>query len=752
MSGPNESILNNVSTVPPDTSFHTASTCGAASALQAQPASSINPDDSRHILIPLIVLTDKDKRVIASVLNGIKTEIKYHAVPIALLAAMLICPKLILVWIPFVLIWSLLESVYFRLPSNQRARIDRFIDPKLKNASFVHELSDGVHLARPFIFAAVYFCCAPIAFLWIGGHWFSKQFNRGGKSSAQTLRQISDSQPNDKFAFVQNKRPSEELEECNFIHSPAFSITTICLFASGIPALVTYILYCVLGIDKLFGNPSQDPQFFKTFFVIGLYLYGLGCTMSLLIMKNWFTFPLQFLGDEQEIELTPHGIKCRSKSWFSQALSFGMPWGGAASLRWEEIRALRIEKVSAPLYPLPTTAFAQNTLVYGCLNNVAKLLDGISQTRERTNSLYFTTSEFVLPTNERVNSGRLMKISLSELDAAARARFYYSVREWAPHVVIDEEAQLCTIGSKTLIEPQYTHLWFDLLTNNMVSIRKGALPAGATLRDDALVVKSQLTSGGQANLYLASTRQGYDVVLKEFILSNSDAPGAVVESARDFETECSLLSSVHHPGIVKMQDFFSEQRRMYIVLEHIEGTSLRRFVKDKGPLSEQETLRIALKVLDVLEYIHNLEPPVVHRDISPDNVMYSASGDVKVIDFSLATTKASKCASGTLGKHSYIPPEQLREQSTTQSDIYALGATMSYLLTGIDPKPISQSTPIEARSELSDRFNNIVKHATALDVSERYAEVKWMRLEIEAALDAAGDSSVEETSVAAFAE
>ncbi|MBX9689964.1 MAG: serine/threonine protein kinase [Candidatus Obscuribacterales bacterium] len=510
-------------------------------------------------------------------------------------------------------------------------------------------------------------------------------------------------------------------------------MTSIGLFAAGLPALLTYFIYLHLGIDAKLGFPSQDPAFGKVFLVYGLYLSSLASCLSVLFFRCWFSFPLNFLGNEETIEFNSWGIRRRSHSWLTQVLTLNNPGAGPVSLPWQEVVALRSSQMRTPFYPLPTKAFPRNSLIYRLLNKVALFVDGIIKTQKKPDVVYFTTSEWKEGvTGSRINSGRTICVNLGDLDAEERQRLFWATKHWAPHVMLDDVVQEQILGSKSLQEPGYTELWFELLTDNMQVKDAGTLLPGTKRKKGRLTVRQRFSSGGQANIYLADSSDGGQVILKEFILSTADAFGALLESAGEFESEATLLSELLHPRIVKMHSFFAENRRLYIELEKIDGMSLRDWVKSGGAaFSEEQVVDIALQVSEVLQYLHGHNPPVVHRDISPDNLMFSDEKGVTVIDFSLSSGKKSNRTSNTMGKHSYSPPEQFRDEACPQSDIYALGATIYFLLTGADPKPISQSDLRACRDDISEQLCEIVKRATAFELSDRYQSVEWLRLELE---------------------
>jgi len=676
-------------------------------------------------------------------------ELRDHAVPLAILLGLLLFPKLLIIWIPTVLLWSGCEAVYRRLTPTGQQRLKQTIPPRWIASKVFRELRDGMGQIRPFILASLYLCCVPVAVVWMSIHWL-RSLNRDSKPKQSTCSE-------DLVSFLVNKRQPEE-DQSNFFHSPAFAVTCLFLFGSGLPALLTYGLYQSLGIDAILGFPSHDPAFQRIFVTKGLYFFSIAWCACVLFMRSWFIFPLNFVGDEQTVELNEHGIRRHDHSWFSQVLTCNNPGAGAPSLQWQTVTALRMDLSTSPFYPLPKSAFPADSFLYTVLNKLALLVDGVTQAARRDKYIYFTTDAVesnncrriddvevcqmpldlpnIICNEFRAGSGfaRSIRLKLSDLDADERARLYYAVRKWAPHVVIDQVVQENIIGSAALHAPCYTQLWFELLTDKMRVKRTGLLPPGTALHDGALTVKEHISSGGQANIYAANRSDGSEVVLKEYILSTSNAVGALVESAGEFETEASLLSSLEHPRIVKMHDCFAEDRRLYIVLEKVEGMSLRQRVKSQGRLEPEEVAVLAIEVCDVLEYLQAKQPPVVHRDIAPDNLMFNKEHGVKVIDFSVAAAKISRRTTSTMGKHSYAPPEQFREQPCPQSDIYALGATMFFLLTGEDPKPISVSDVRSKREDVPEKLVSIIRQATAFSLEDRFSSASWLKLELEAFL------------------
>jgi serine/threonine-protein kinase len=121
---------------------------------------------------------------------------------------------------------------------------------------------------------------------------------------------------------------------------------------------------------------------------------------------------------------------------------------------------------------------------------------------------------------------------------------------------------------------------------------------------------------------------------------------------------------------------------------------------------------------------------VVHRDVTPENIMLQLSNQVKLVDFNVAQQLESVATATIVGKHAYLPPEQFRGKPTKQSDIYALGCTMFFLLTGQDPEPISTSHPRELNAEVSEKLDTIIARATNPDMENRYPTIAHMAADL----------------------
>lgn len=154
-----------------------------------------------------------------------------------------------------------------------------------------------------------------------------------------------------------------------------------------------------------------------------------------------------------------------------------------------------------------------------------------------------------------------------------------------------------------------------------------------------------------------------------------------------FERECTVLGSLEHPGIPAFLEHHRDDERgqVLLVMERVEGRTLAQDLASGRRRTEAQLLDLLRQLLDVLEYLHGLHPPVVHRDITPGNVIVRPDGRAVLVDFG-GVTKVfhPKGASTVVGTFGYMAPEQLHGQVTPACDVYALGATMAAVAAGED--------------------------------------------------------------------
>lgn len=308
-----------------------------------------------------------------------------------------------------------------------------------------------------------------------------------------------------------------------------------------------------------------------------------------------------------------------------------------------------------------------------------------------------------------------------------REKVIEALEKWAPN--IPRDAELLDILAPPA-DHSYTELWLQALSAPPKRERLAPLPALTMLRDNEFKIIDQLGVGGQGTAYLAITQPGAEVVLKEFILPVYVDINVRKSALERMQNEVQILKRLDNPRIVKLTDFFIEDHRGYLVLERIDGLSLRGIVQKEHRMNEERVLNLALQMCEMLKYLHNLTPPVVHRDFTPENLILASDGTLKLVDFNVAQQKEATATGTVVGKHSYIPPEQFRGKPNTQSDIYAMGATMFYLLTAKDPEPITSSHPKKEIDAIDDGLDFLIARSTHLDCKQRYQNIEELEADL----------------------
>jgi ribosomal protein L40E/predicted Ser/Thr protein kinase len=211
-------------------------------------------------------------------------------------------------------------------------------------------------------------------------------------------------------------------------------------------------------------------------------------------------------------------------------------------------------------------------------------------------------------------------------------------------------------------------------------------------------ILDELGRGGMGRVYrVRDTLLGDRVVALKRLLASGP------RLARRFQREAEVIARLSHRHIRTIYDKGRDQGGLYLVMEYVEGATLRDRVQDRGPLSEPELLEIARALGDALRYAH--ERGVVHRDVKPSNVLLSEEGEIKLADFGLARRSHGEDATMTaqgLGTPNYAAPEQRALASTAdeRSDVFGLGATLYFAATGESPQTVRPERVPEAWREL----------------------------------------------------
>jgi serine/threonine protein kinase len=249
-------------------------------------------------------------------------------------------------------------------------------------------------------------------------------------------------------------------------------------------------------------------------------------------------------------------------------------------------------------------------------------------------------------------------------------------------------------------------------------------------------------TGGMGAVYEAvDERLGLRVALKE---SYAQARELKIQ----FEREARLLAGLKHPALPKVTDYFIENDHAFLVMEYFEGSSLAEVITNQAPLPAQRVIAWADQVLDVLIYLHGNDRGIVHRDIKPHNLRVTSKGVISLLDFGLAKVTQPALASTDTEARSvhgytrwYSPIEQIENSGTNErSDIYALGATLYHLLTGVRPDDAEKRARLLAAKgvdclprvdsivpAVGDELGSIIGRAMALRSDDRYQTAEEFR-------------------------
>lgn len=246
------------------------------------------------------------------------------------------------------------------------------------------------------------------------------------------------------------------------------------------------------------------------------------------------------------------------------------------------------------------------------------------------------------------------------------------------------------------------------------------LLAKGTVLNNRYIVMHVLGFGGFSAVYLAFDQRlnNRRVAVKELLQTDTTI-------IQQFETEAKILATLSHPALPKAYDWFKQfgSDRYYLVMEFVDGISVWDLVQQKGMLTPLTAMQIIEPVLDAVAYLHNQNPPIIHRDIKPSNILISRDRKVYLVDFGIAKVGGSgqKTATGAQGvTPGFSPPEQYLAAGETdvRSDIYALGATLYFMLTAKVPPDVTERLQKEMAGQSSLESIRSVNSAVSPQVEQ----------------------------------
>ena len=264
---------------------------------------------------------------------------------------------------------------------------------------------------------------------------------------------------------------------------------------------------------------------------------------------------------------------------------------------------------------------------------------------------------------------------------------------------------------------------------------------------DRYHVIREIGRGGMANVYLAEdTYLDNRQVAIKILRSNVENDSLAI--AR-FQREAYAMAELNHPNIVGISDVGDADDQQYIVMEYIDGLTLKQYINEHAPLANEEAIRIGDEILAAMALAHS--SGIIHRDLKPQNILITKDGTAKVTDFGIAKALSETSLTQTnsmFGSVHYLSPEQARGgNATPQSDLYAIGIIIYEMLTGAIPfdgdsavtialKHFQENLPsiINQNKNVPQALENVVIKATAKKLSDRYANVTDMRRDLNLAL------------------
>ena len=238
---------------------------------------------------------------------------------------------------------------------------------------------------------------------------------------------------------------------------------------------------------------------------------------------------------------------------------------------------------------------------------------------------------------------------------------------------------------------------------------------------DKYSLKEVIGRGGFFVTYLAEDKNGFKLSVK---ICDKQAKGYNSKVRSTILQEPRMMMQFNHPNMPKVIDIIEDDRYIYIVRPYIEGRNLRTVIEEKGRLAEDEAVRIAICVANVLDCIHKATPGFIFRDVKPQNIMITNKNEVILFDFGTAVEMKPGSTSVSIGTRGYAAPEQYTDNYDQRVDIFGLGATLHYMLTGHNPsEPPYELLPVtHYDAELSKGLEYIVDKCLKKSPEDRYQD------------------------------
>lgn len=241
-------------------------------------------------------------------------------------------------------------------------------------------------------------------------------------------------------------------------------------------------------------------------------------------------------------------------------------------------------------------------------------------------------------------------------------------------------------------------------------------------------ILTQIGKGGMSTVYLAmDLKLNRQWAVKEIHKDTIEYQSQVDKNTTLREIE--FLNQLNHPGLPRIVDVIDTKESLFVVMDYVEGETLKKILQKKGTLSQEIVIKCGLQIIEILSYLHSQNPPVIYRDLKPSNIMLTPQGRIKIIDFGIAREYKNEFEDTTiLGTTGFAPPEQFTGKTDTRSDIYSFGVTIYQLLTGQNMKrdPVIKKIT-DINSSLSTGLEAVILKCTRQNPEERYQSVEELK-------------------------
>ena len=328
----------------------------------------------------------------------------------------------------------------------------------------------------------------------------------------------------------------------------------------------------------------------------------------------------------------------------------------------------------------------------------------------------------------KFHSGGSLRLKLAQLCRADLHNLLWAIDENAPCCVFsDDILALKDVLSLDDLKAADAHELRNRSSENYMSTIFVPLQPGEYLKGKKVRIVRLLASKPLSAVYLARDSQGKFLVVKQFFLADETKETQALKKI--FARECELLKKLNHPAIARVVDHFQDGSSSFLLLEHERGEDLRTYISENGKMSQKAVLWLAEQLAEIMKYLHEQDPPVIHRDLTPDNIVIDENGKLALIDFGAAHQFLEGITGTMIGKQCYTAPEQLRGNAVPQSDIYSFGCTLYFLLTGEEPTALSRCS-VRDKVSVCPSLDYLLAACTEFEASERFSSFAQILAEI----------------------